>query len=206
MWIRPESRRKRRRFERLMMPHTDALYAAAVRMCRNSHDAEDLVQDTMVKAFDALDRFKEGTNAKAWLHRIQTNTFINRYRRRQKYEEITGGPPEDVLVGRLLSEAKWATQQDPEGVYAGQSLSDEVVAALDAVPVDFRLPVILVDIEGLSYAEAAEALECPLGTVMSRLFRGRRLLQSSLFAYAKAEGVVKAVSLEAYRQQKKRKA
>lgn len=205
----------RSEFEALTLEHMDALYGAALRLTRSPKDAEDLVQDTYLKAFRFFDSFEKGTNIKAWLFKIQTNTFINRYRRKVKEREVAETPAEDVVLDRFVSSEQVRALQDPEGDFFGKLLSDEVIEALDQVPVDFRMVVILADIQGFSYKEIAEIVGCPVGTVMSRLFRGRRILQKHLYEYAIAEGIIspevdeetgEAIDLEAYRNRKKKTA
>lgn len=207
--------RGRSEFEALTLEHMDALYGAALRLTRSPKDAEDLVQDTFLKAFRFFDSFEKGTNIKAWLFKIQTNTFINKYRRKVKEREVAETPPEDVVLDRFVSSEQVRALQDPEGDFFGKLLSDEVVEALDQVPVDFRMVVILADIQGFSYKEIAEIVGCPVGTVMSRLFRGRRILQKHLYEYAIGEGIItpeldeetgSAIDLEAYRSRKKKTA
>jgi len=193
----------------------DALFGAALRLTRSAKDAEDLVQDTYLKAYRFFDSFEKGTNIKAWLFKIQTNTFINKYRRRVKEREVAETPPEDIVLDRFVSSEQVRALQDPEGDFFGKLLSDEVMDALDQVPVDFRMVVILADIQDFSYKEIAEIVGCPVGTVMSRLFRGRRILQKQLYEYAIREGVIipetdentgEPISLEAFRDRKKRSA
>jgi RNA polymerase sigma-70 factor (ECF subfamily) len=202
----------RTEFEALTLEHMDALYGAALRLTRSARDAEDLVQDTYLKAFRFFDSFEKGTNIKAWLFKIQTNTFINKYRRKVKEREVAEAPPEDIALDRFVSSEQYRALKDPETDFFARLLSDEVIEALDQVPVDFRMVVILADIQGFSYKEIAEIVGCPVGTVMSRLFRGRRVLQKALYEYAVAEGILQpprdgrgeAVSLDEYRSRKKR--
>ncbi len=206
--------KERSEFEALTLEHMDTLYGAALRLTRSPKDAEDLVQDTYLKAFRFFDSFEKGTNIKAWLFKIQTNTFINKYRRKVKEREVAEAPAEDIVLDRFVSAEQVRALQDPEGDFFGQLLSDEVVEALEQVPVDFRMVVILADIQGFSYKEIAEIVGCPVGTVMSRLFRGRRILQKHLFDYAVREGILDVgtddtgdpISLETYRQRKKKTA
>jgi RNA polymerase sigma-70 factor (ECF subfamily) len=200
-------------FESLALEHMDALYASALRLTRSPKDAEDLVQDTYLKAFRFFDSFERGTNIKAWLFKILTNTFINKYRRKVKEKEMAEAPAEDVMLDRFVSSEAVRALQDPESDFFSKMLSDEVVEALDKVPVDFRMVVILADIQDFSYKEIAEIVGCPVGTVMSRLFRGRRILQKHLYDYAIREGVIvppekedgsgDPIDLETYRARKK---
>lgn len=174
------------------MPYVGQLYAAAMRMTRNPADAEDLVQETMLKAYRAYDTFQEGTNLKAWLYRILTNTYINRYRKAQRRPTETDlGEVEDLyLYRRLGSEdtadmARSAEDQLMEGL-----VESDIKEAVESLPEHFRLPVLLADLEGFSYKEIAEILEIPIGTVMSRLHRGRKQLQRALWEYASRRGLV----------------
>lgn len=198
-------------FEALTLEHMDALYAAALRYTRSAKDAEDLVQDTYLKAYRFFDKFERGTNVKAWLFKILTNTFINKYRRRVKEKAVAETPAEEFVSDRLVSSEQIRALQDPEGDFFSKLLSDEVVAALDRVPVDFRMVVILADLQDFSYKEIAEIVAIPVGTVMSRLFRGRRMLQQELYGYAIREGILEPeqdasgapIDLETYREKKK---
>ena len=182
--------RVREEFESLTMGHLDPLYAAALRLTRNEGDAEDLVQDTYLRAYRFFDRFERGTNIKAWLFKILTNTFINRYRRSVK-ERSTIEDEKDTVHERFMSRDVSEASLNPEQYFFDRLLSDDVLAAIDALPVDFRMVVILADLQEFAYKEIAEILDCPVGTVMSRLFRGRKLLQKSLLAYAIETGVVR---------------
>jgi RNA polymerase sigma-70 factor, ECF subfamily len=188
----PEQRAAR--FERDALPFLDQLYAAAMRMTRNPADAEDLVQETFVKAFAAFHQFQEGTNLKAWLYRILTNTFINRYRAaKRRPDETDLDEVEDFYLYRRLGGL--------EGARASRSAEDELLdlltesevrEALESLPEQFRLAVLLADVEGFAYKEIAEILDIPIGTVMSRLHRGRRALQKRLYEFAVNRGLVDA--------------
>ncbi len=180
----------KRRFHAEALPHANALYGSAMRLTRSPADAGDLVQETMLKAWRSFDTFEAGTNCKAWLFRILTNTFINKYRRRVKEKDILEGSNRASAEHELVHLPSKRASLDPEGMIADRSLADEVIAALQDVPVDFRTAVILSDIEGFSYKEVAEMVGIPVGTVMSRLFRGRRLLQDKLYGYAVETGVL----------------
>ncbi len=160
-------------FEAATLPHLDALYALALRLTRNGRDAEDLVQDTMVKAFRFFHRFERGTNAKAWLFKILSNLFNNDYRDRAREREVmTDVEDQGALVP--------SEPRSPEAEVISRRTAAELQAALEALPHDFRLAVVLADLEELSYREIAEVMGCPVGTVMSRLHRGRKLLRAAL--------------------------
>ncbi len=179
-------------FADLAMEHMGSLYTAALRMTRNPADAEDLVQETYLKAYRAFGSFQEGTNLKAWLYKILTNTFINSYRskkRRPEQTELDEG--EDLYLYRRLGGL--------EAVAAGRSAEEELLdhitdsevkVALESLPESFRMAVLLADVEGFSYKEIAEILEIPIGTVMSRLHRGRKALQKALHQFGMERGLV----------------
>jgi RNA polymerase sigma-70 factor (ECF subfamily) len=181
--------RLRELFEAQALQYMDQLYAAAMRMTRNPTDAGDLVQETYLKAFAAFGRFRQGTNLKAWLYRIQTNTFINNYRKNQRnpYQGTL-----DELEDWQLGSAESATSSSSRSAEAEaiDHLPDSAVKdALQAIPEDFRLAVYLADVEGFSYQEIADIMKSPVGTVMSRLHRGRRLLRGLLTDYAGERGI-----------------
>ena len=175
-------------FEGLALRHLDALYAAALRLTRNERDAEDLVQDGLLRAYRFFDRFERGTNIKAWLFKILTNTFINKYRRTTKERSIVDGPEQDTVQAHAASRDTAEQSGDPEKWFFDRLLSDDVLKAVDALPLDFRMVVILADLQEFSYREIADILDVPVGTVMSRLYRGRRLLQKALAQYAVDSG------------------
>src|ERR1700758_3310773 len=174
------------------MDFMPSLYSAALRMTRTPSDAEDLVQETYLKAYRAFGSFQEGTNLKAWLYRILTNTFINSYRaKRRRPEQSELDEVEDLYLYRRLGGL--------EAVTAGRSAEEEVLEhftetevkeAVEALPEQFRMAVLLADVEGFSYKEIAEILDIPIGTVMSRLHRGRRALQKGLFEFGLERGLV----------------
>jgi RNA polymerase sigma-70 factor (ECF subfamily) len=178
-------------FEQEVMPHIHTLFGAALRLTRSASEAEDLVQETYLKAFRSFAQFEIGTNCKAWLFRILTNTFINKYRRKVKEREILDNEFRSTGDQQKDNADPFFKGNTPESDLADRFLSDEVLRALERVPVDFRLVVVLSDIYGYSYKEIAKRVDIPIGTVMSRLFRGRRLLQDQLFDYAVKEGVIK---------------
>jgi RNA polymerase sigma-70 factor (ECF subfamily) len=188
------ARRKtnRREFEQIALPHLDVMYGVAYRLTRNAGDAEDLVQDAVLRAYRFWHTFERDSNCKAWLLKILTNTFLNKYQKRKREREVLGqAAHEQAATDGVLVHEKSLAQRDPEGVLVDRMLSDDVARALTEVPPDFRVAVVLCDIEGLSYKEIAEVMECPVGTVMSRLYRGRRLLQKSLFDYAVQQGIIR---------------
>ena len=174
------------------MEFMPGLYSAALRMTRNASDAEDLVQETYLKAYRAFGSFKEGTNLKAWLYRILTNTFINSYRARKRRPEQTDiDDVEDLYLYRRLGglEAVNASRS-PEEEVLEHFTEAEVKDAVEALPEQFRMAVLLADVEGFSYKEIAEILDIPIGTVMSRLHRGRKALQKTLHDFGMQRGLV----------------
>ena len=171
--------------------HMDALYGAACRLTRNPTEAEDLVQDALVKAIRAREQFQAGTNLKAWLFRILTNTFINKYRRGGLERSVLDGPDADPLADGWVSAATMRQLRDPEQVALLPIVEGEVRVALDNLPDEFKLAVLLVDVEEFSYEEAAQIMGCPIGTIMSRLHRGRKALQRALYQHAVSLGIVR---------------
>ena len=194
----PDASRTRDQFAEDAASHLDALYAVACRLTRNPTEAEDLVQDALVKAMRAKDQFQPGTNLKAWLFRILTNTFINSYRAKQRRPMETDlDDVEDMYLYRRIGAFESAlASRSAEDQLMDVFTDDEVKAALDALPVNFRLPVLLADVEGFSYKEIAEMLDIPIGTVMSRLHRGRKAMQKQLYEFARDRGLVDESVLE----------
>ncbi len=184
------------RFTDVAMEFMPGLYSAALRMTRNAADAEDLVQETYLKAYRSYGSFQEGTNLRAWLYRILTNTYINSYRAARRRPEITDVEDvEDLYLYKRMS--------GPGGIRAGRSAEDEaldsftddvVKSALEELPDAFRIAVLLADVEGFSYKEISEITDVPIGTVMSRIHRGRRALQKALHDIAAARGLVGSTS------------
>jgi RNA polymerase sigma-70 factor (ECF subfamily) len=180
------------KFSELAMEYMPSLYTAALRMTRNPADAEDLVQETYLKAYRAFNSFSEGTNLKAWLYRILTNTYINTYRAKKRR-------PEESDIDDLENFYLYRRLGGLEGAAAGRSAEDEVLdhftetevkEAIEALPEQFRMAVLLGDVEGFSYKEIAAILDVPIGTVMSRLHRGRRALQKRLYEFGRQRGLV----------------
>ena len=174
------------------MPHMGSLYTAALRMTRNPSDAEDLVRETYLKAYRAFGGFQEGTNLKAWLYKILTNTFINAYRsRKRRPEQAELDEVEDLYLYRRLGglEAVAASRSAEEEVLEHFTDAD-VKAAVESLPEQFRMAVLLADVEGFSYKEIAEILDVPIGTVMSRLHRGRKALQKALHSLGVDRGLL----------------
>jgi len=188
---RTESQR-RKEFEEEALVHLDLLYNSAMQMTRNAADAEDLVQETFVKAYRFFDRFKKGTNCRAWLFKIMKNNFINAFRKRSKepvrvdFEQVEATLQAEPQPAFPQGEAKSIEHLFEELV------EDDVKEALDQLPFEFRMVTILSDVEGLSYQEIADIMECPVGTVRSRLSRARRFLRGKLYEFARKRGIVKS--------------
>jgi RNA polymerase sigma-70 factor (ECF subfamily) len=221
-WLRRQSDPVRAEFEADTLVHLDALYANALRLTRNRTEAEDLVQETFVKALRFYDHFERGTNIKAWLFRVQYNTFVNRYRRGVRERDAQSNLARDLATDTAIGQEALRALVDPEAGVLRPMLARELGAAMAELPEEQRVVIALADVEGLSYKEIAAAVGCPIGTVMSRLHRARRALREHLVAHAggAAEGVADAggavdadapgardarqdqqpVSLEAYRK------
>jgi len=191
---KPSEEHRSADFDELVLEHIDMLYAVAMKLTRNVTDAQDLTQNTVLKAFRFHSKFKKGTYIKAWLLTILRNTFINDYRRKVRFPlfvELTGYEQSPD------SSPDPSVRYDPKGTkYADvvELLDDSVIAAIESLPDDFRLAVIMADIEDKSYKEIGEVMQCPLGTVMSRLYRGRKLLRKQLGEYARDQGIAKSVA------------
>jgi RNA polymerase sigma-70 factor (ECF subfamily) len=177
---------KRTAFEKEALPHLDTVYRVALRFTGEPAKAQDLVQDTMFKAFRSWHRYQPGTNVRAWLLTILRNTFINEYRR-----EKQRGPTVDIATAETFSLFNEVQEEDPEGRFFNQIVDDEVLRAIDALPDEFRETLVLSDLEGMTYQEIAEVTKVPVGTVKSRLFRARRALQRRLYDYAVEMGYIK---------------
>lgn len=179
-------------FAESAMPLMDQLYSAAMRMTRNAADAEDLVQETYMKAYRAYDRFEEGTNLKAWMYRILTNSYINRYRSKQRRpDESDIADVEDMyLYRRLGGEQSSSLGTSAEEAFLSSVTDETVKAAIEAIPENFRIAVLLADVEGFAYKEIAEILEIPIGTVMSRIHRGRKALEKQLHDLAEERNLL----------------
>lgn len=192
--LRLLSRKNRERdaFEREAMVHMDALHGYAMHLSRNASDAEDLVQETYIKALKNWHRYQQGTNCRAWLFRIMTNTFYNLQRSRKRRRGVEADALPDI-------EMQVAEHHDDRGIYRpleqqvlDRVVSKEVLAAIDSLPDDFRTVLLLADLQDFSYKEIAEVVDCPVGTVMSRLYRARRAMQRKLIDHAINEGIVRA--------------
>jgi RNA polymerase sigma-70 factor, ECF subfamily len=182
----------RQEFEQTALPQLDAMYGAALRLTRNPAEAEDLVQDAFVRAYRFWHTFKTGTSIKAWLFTILRNTFINRYHRanrrrsaRTDLEAQLGALGCEVAVGHPTAKIP-----GPDQALSARVTREHIMAALDTIPEDYRMAVVLADLEGLAYKEIAEVMDCPIGTVMSRIYRGRKLLHKLLHEHAAELGLV----------------
>src|SRR6266487_4186120 len=177
-------------FDSQVMPYLDSLYNTAYRMTRSAEDAEDLVQETYFKAYKYYDKFEEGTNLKAWLFKILKNTFINNRKKKLEPRSVDFAEIEDSFE-RIVRRDNSDQASDPEAEYFTGVLDDDVRKALESLPYDYRMVVILADLEDFSYKQIADILDCPVGTVMSRLYRGRKLLEKVLLKYARQHGYIR---------------
>lgn len=186
------SEEQKRKFEDIAFEYMDSLYSTALRMTRNTAEAEDLVQDTYLRAYRFFDKFEEGTNFKAWIFKILTNTFINKYRKKIR-------TPQQVQLEKVEFGLENENVQQGVKEWGGfdeanyeELFDDDIKAALQQLSEEFRMVILLADVEGFAYKEIADIIDRPIGTVMSRLFRGRRMLQKVLEKYARQEGYIKS--------------
>src|ERR1700754_3767245 len=186
----PKKSQRQQEFETEALQYLDVLYAHALRLTRSPSHAEDLVQDTFVRALRFFDRFERGSNLKAWLLRIQFNGFVNKYRRNLKEHSASELMSQEPSSEATLGRSALRSLLDPQGTALAPMVAREIQAALEQLPDDHRTVVILADLEELSYKEIAEVMGCPIGTVMSRLHRGRRLLKRRLYEHARTLGIV----------------
>jgi RNA polymerase sigma-70 factor (ECF subfamily) len=182
--------KKREKFDKEALVHLDALHRTALRMTRNENEAEDLVQETFLKAYRFWDKFEEGSNCRAWLFKIMTNIFINNYRAKSRTPQVVDlqDVDDDFLFGQLSA---LGPSENPEQHFFAKVFDDDVKKAIEELPEDFRLVVVLSFLDGFSYEEIAEIAGLQIGTVKSRLHRGRKLLQKSLWEYAVRNGFIK---------------
>lgn len=178
-------------FERVAIPHLSHIYTAAFYLTQNEHEAEDLVQETYLRAYRFFHKFEPGTNCRAWLLSIQRHLFINRYRQRKKQPNFVDWEKIDREYESFVISEEHTEKYNPESVFCSQVMGADVEKALKELPEEFRTAMILVDIDELTYEEAAKVMECPVGTVRSRLSRGRRLLEVSLRNYARQRGLIR---------------
>ncbi len=184
-----EKNKAKREFEEACLAHIDALYASALKLTRSAADADELVQDTFLKAFRFAHKFEWGTNLKAWLFRIQSNTFINDYRHRGHERKYFERAATESIYDQVLDSEARAYAANPETHVFNAFLKQELDRAVESLPDDFKIVVLLADVQGFSYKEVADIIGCPIGTVMSRLHRGRRILQRELVDFAVDAGI-----------------
>jgi RNA polymerase sigma-70 factor (ECF subfamily) len=198
-----QDRQRRQRFEHEVLPHLDAMHRTALRLTRSESDADDLVQDTVVKAYRFFDSFEQGTNARAWLLKILSNLYFSRHRRTALKGNVASLAATDPVSDGWMSAASMNAGRDAERMMERPLLESSLARALDEIPEDFRTVLVLVDIEGLTYREVAEAMSCPMGTVMSRLHRARRAVAQK-FGLVSTEATTdgEVVSLDAFRRRK----
>lgn len=205
-------RRARDAFEREAMPHLDALHAYALHLCRDASDAEDLVQETYIKALNNFSSYQEGTNCRAWLFRILTNTFFNLRRSRKRHNPIETDASPDVEMAMADAHQDQGIYRPIDAQLLDNVVSQHVTEALDSLPPEFRTVLLLADLHDFSYKEIADVVECPVGTVMSRLYRARKAMQKQLLDHAVREGIIErppvdengVSSLDAFRMRAKR--
>ena len=201
----------RDQFSAEALTHLDSMYGAAMRLTRSEADAQDLVQDAFLKAYRFYDRYEPGTNMRAWLLRVLTNTFINKYRRSSRERRVFDGDDAEPVGEGVMSRAAMRALHEPDGEAMRSLVSQEIQAALDELSEEHRLMIVLADVEELSYKEIADIVGCPIGTVMSRLHRARKQLQTRLLDHAIELGIVpeatsaesrdsSPVDLDAYRR------
>jgi RNA polymerase sigma-70 factor (ECF subfamily) len=203
-----DDKARRKRFEAELLPHLDALYRTASRLTRSASDADDLVQDAVLKAYRFFDHYEPGTNIRAWLLKVLTNVFFTKYRRQTLDMQVRALGDGDPVADGWMGVATMAPNREPERLAERALLEGAVLKALDEVPEEFRAVLILADVEGLTYKEIAEAVGCPIGTVMSRLHRARRAVATRLGLTShgvgdKSKGEGDVFSLDAFRQRKK---
>ena len=200
----PPDKQRRQRFEAEVLPHLDAMHRTAIRLTRSAADADDLVQDSVIKAYRFFDSYEQGTNVRAWLLKILTNLFFSRHRRSTLENNVSAMGAVDPVADGWMSAASMAPTRDPERLVERPLLEASVGKVLDELPEDFRTVLVLVDIEGLTYREVADAMGCPIGTVMSRLRRARKAvaLRLGVGAPAQVESDDGVVSLDAFRRRK----
>ncbi len=194
---RKKGRHTKTEFEALLVPLMDSLYGMALRLTRDEERAEDLVQESCLKAYRAFHSFEPDTNFRAWVFRIMTNTFITDYHRRKREASSSVDLESRSHYQRFVGFDTARSAKQPENHVLDKMMSDDIQAALNQLPEDFRQAVLLCDVEGFSYKEIAEILDCPIGTVMSRLYRGRRMLQNLLYNHAVEQGLIPAQTPEA---------
>jgi len=200
----PTEKQRRQRFESEVLPHLDAMHRTALRLTRSPADADDLVQDSVIKAYRFFDSFEPGSNVRAWLLKILTNLFFTRHRRNAMEGNVAAMGAVDPISEGWMGAASMAPTREPERLIERSLLEASVVKVLAELPEDFRTVLVLVDIEGLAYREVADAMGCPIGTVMSRLHRARKAVMQRLgvSAPAPAEAEDSVVSLDAFRRRK----
>lgn len=197
-------RERRTRFEAEVLPHLDAMHRTAIRLTRNPSDADDLVQDAVVKAYRFFDSYEAGTNIRAWLLKILSNVFFSKYRRNVLEGNVATLAASDPVSDGWMSAASMNASREPEKLFERPILESAVARVMDDIPEDFRTVLVLVDVEGMTYREVADAMGCPIGTVMSRLHRARRAVAQKLGVTvdAPAQGEREVVSLDAFRRRK----